>query len=79
MGQVVELVNVFILAQIVIKAENIAVKGDNKVFLACLLYTSLCKYHLRAGYRNCTQILECIVVAFHKKQDSGNHSDNAGQ
>ena len=30
MGQVVELVNVFILAQIVIKAENVAVKGDNK-------------------------------------------------
>ena len=29
MGQVVELVNVFILAQIVIKAENIAVKGDS--------------------------------------------------
>ena len=28
MGQVVELVNVFILAQIVIKAENVAVKGD---------------------------------------------------
>ena len=34
MGQVVELVNVFILAQIVIKAENIAVKGDNKIFPA---------------------------------------------
>ena len=34
MGQVVELVNVFILAQRVIKAENVAVKGDNKVFLA---------------------------------------------
>ena len=28
MGQMVELVNVFILAQIVIKAENVAVKGD---------------------------------------------------